>query len=404
MELRSTQRLCGTARGAPLPPAGRRGAINFNDGHESPPMAKDPRPPQPGSSNPDEALDLLRALARARQPSQPEQAPPPAAASGEEKIDALRALAEKLDLQLRGAPPAAAPPPGQFSPGPLPPGPSSPLPPPSYPEHLPPPRLPPRSAAEPRSVWNDFQIAWRRAVGLNVRLAFHREWRALAAALPPAGALVPRFGLRQFIFIGISVGVLLIAAIGVVVGPRKPQAPASQPSADVVPPLASAPTAPPGPSVQTFPATPSTDLAAITKAMSDCDAEAIKLPEQLHFLVLPMVPSKGAENDWRTLALQEVGNTFLLLSAKDALDGLRDGKLVVRDGRYTFSVLDSASGQTYSWTSATRIARLSRPAPKEMKALKLGFDFSAAQAGAQWSSEFRRDPGTCYWVSVLVKP
>jgi len=39
-----------------------------------------------------------------------------------------------------------------------------------------------------------------------------------------------------------------------------------------------------------------------------------------------------------------------------------------------------------------------------MKALKLGFDFSAAQAGAQWSSEFRRDPGTCYWVSVLVKP
>jgi len=172
-----------------------------------------------------------------------------------------------------------------------------------------------------------------------------------------------------------------------------------------VPPVAPAsPAAPPGPSMQTFPATPSTDLAAITKAMSDCDAEAIKLPEQLHFLVLPMVPSKGAESDWRALALQEVGNTFLLLSAKDALDGLRDGKLMVRDGRYTFSVLDSATGQSYSWTSATRIARLSRPAPKEVKSLKLGFDFSSTQNGAQWSNEFRRDPGTCYWVSVLVKP
>jgi hypothetical protein len=195
--------------------------------------------------------------------------------------------------------------------------------------------------------------------------------------------------------------VLLIAAIGGVVGLRKPQGPSS---AEVVPPLApTSPATPPGPSVQTSPATPSTDLAAITKAMSDCDAEAIKLPDQLHFLVLPMVPSKGAENDWRALALQEVGNTFLLLSAKDALDGLRDGKLVVRDGRYTFSVLDSTTGQSYSWTSATRIARLSRPAPKEITSLKLGFDFSAAQNGAQWSNEFRRDPGTCYWVSVLVK-
>ena len=137
--------------------------------------------------------------------------------------------------------------------------------------------------------------------------------------------------------------------------------------------------------------------------MSDCDAEAIKLPEQLHFLVLPMVPSKGAESDWRALALQEVGNTFLLLSAKDALDGLRDGKLVVRRGRYTFSVLDSASGTTFSWTSATDIARLSKPVGKDIKSLRLSFDFSAAQTGGQWSNEFPRAPGTCYWVSVLVR-
>jgi hypothetical protein len=352
-------------------------------------MAKDPRPPQPGSSQPDEALDLLRALARARQPSQPPQpepAPPPAA-TGDEKLDALRALAEKLDLQLRGSPP----PPPAGAPGPPPPGPRPPFsPPPAQSSPLPP---QPVDEAPAGPAWHE-----------RLRETARREWRALTAALPPAGALVPRFGRTQFVFIGISVGVLLIAAIGGIVGVRKPQGPSSEPSAQVVPPLGPATAAaPPGPSVQTFPATPSTDLAAITKAMSDCDAEAIRVPDQLHFLVLPMLPAKAAENDWRTLALQEVGNTFLLLSAKDALDGLRDGKLVVRDGRYTFSVLDSATGQTYSWTSATRIARLSRPAPKEVKSLKLGFDFSAAQGGAQWSSEFRRDSGTCYWVSVLVR-
>ena len=333
-------------------------------------MAKDPRAPRPGASPPDEALELLRALARARQPSQPEPGPP-ASGSGDEKLDSLRALAEKLDLQLRGSSP----------PGPLPP-PSV-----SLPPHSPSPFPPqPVDDTPPRRAWHD-----------RLRATARREWRALVAALPPAGALVPRFGSMQFIFIGISVGVLLIAAIGGIVGVRKPQAPSDQ----VVPPLA--PTSPATPSVQDVPATPATDLAAITKAMSDCDAEAIKTPDQLHFLVLPLLPSKGAENDWRTLALQEVGNMFLLLSAKDALDGLRDGKLVVRDGRFTFSVLDSATGQSYSWTSATRIARLSRPAPTEVKSLKLGFDFSATRNGAQWSNEFRRDPGTCYWVSVLVR-
>jgi hypothetical protein len=346
-------------------------------------MAKDPRPPEPGPSEPDDALDLLRALARARQPSQappPPQPAPPPAATGDEKMDALRALAEKLDLQLRGVPPAAPAsglppqhPPGPPAAGPHPPSPSS------------PPATEPGDETPPVPAWHE-----------RLSETARREWRALVAALPPAAALVPRFGRIQFVFIGVSIGVLLIAAIGGVVGPRNPQAP----SADVVPPLVP----PAGPGMQAAPAAPAVDLAAITKAMSDCDAEAIKLPDQLHFFVLPMLPSKGAENDWRNLALQEVGNTFLLLSAKDALDGLRDGKLVVRDGRYTFSVLDSATGQSYSWTSATRISRLSRPAPKEVKSLKLGFDFSTTQAGPQWSNEFRRDPGTCYWVSVLVKP
>jgi hypothetical protein len=147
---------------------------------------------------------------------------------------------------------------------------------------------------------------------------------------------------------------------------------------------------------------PTTDLSPISKAMAECDAEAAKAPDQLYFVLLPLMLSKGAVNDWRSHALQE-GGGFLWLNSKDALDGLRDGKLAVRDGRYTFSVLDPASGQTYSWRSVTRIAKLSRPAPKEMKSFKLGLDFSAAQTGAPWSNEFRRNPGSCYWVSALAQ-
>jgi hypothetical protein len=137
--------------------------------------------------------------------------------------------------------------------------------------------------------------------------------------------------------------------------------------------------------------------------MSDCDTAAAQDPDSLYFLVLPLVPTNRSDHDWRAIALQTVGNAYLLLSAKDALDGLRDRRLVLRPDRYTFSVLDSVSGATYSWTSATGISRLARRDSGAVKTLKLGFDFTPTQAGAQWSAEFKRDRGTCYWVTVLVR-
>ncbi len=252
----------------------------------------------------------------------------------------------------------------------------------------PPSRLPLPDVDEgpPRPAWH-----------ARLRQASRREFRALVAALPDAATLVPRLDRLQIVFIGISVGVLLIAAIGGLVGLRKPQIASDQ----MVPPIA--PAVPGAPVPSTVPATPATDLASIKKEMTDCDNVATKDPDKIHFLVLPLLVANGAENDWRSAALSEVGNTFLLLSANDALDGLRDGKLVVRPGRYTFAVRDAAGGQSFSWTSATAVSRLSRPLSPDVKTLNLGFDFSAGQTGTSWSNEFKRDPGTCYWVIVLVR-
>src|SRR5262245_47432102 len=71
-------------------------------------MVKDPRPDKPGSSKPEEALDLLRALARSRGNPSPQGEPEsPPSGQPDEKLDALRALAEKLDFQLRSLSPAA---------------------------------------------------------------------------------------------------------------------------------------------------------------------------------------------------------------------------------------------------------------------------------------------------------
>jgi hypothetical protein len=331
-------------------------------------MVKDPRPHKPGSSEPDEALDLLRALARthAGNPPRKEPAPLPPVEGGDEKLDSLRALAERLDLQLRSSPPPAD------LPGP-------------------PPPLPPSPATHERPRRDPWQT-------------LRREWHALVAALPEAASLVPRFARPQLIFIGVSVAVLALAAIGAIVGVQRspPSAPATAPvvnqtgppTEQVVPPIASAPA----------PATRPADIPTITKAMSDCDAAAVLEPGSLYFLITPLVPTKpGDDATWGAIALQTLGSTILLLSAKDALDGLRDGRLALRPGRYTFAVLDPDSGASYLWNSATGVSRLSRPVAATVKTLKLGFDFSATQSGPQWSNEFKRDVGACYWVSALVR-
>src|SRR4051812_31036129 len=75
-------------------------------------MVNDPRPPKLGSSEPDDALDLLRALARSREsdPARPDRGrASPEPDHGGEKLDALRVLAAKLHRQLKSTEPEAGP-------------------------------------------------------------------------------------------------------------------------------------------------------------------------------------------------------------------------------------------------------------------------------------------------------
>jgi len=316
-------------------------------------MVKDPRPP--GSSEPQDALDLLRALARSRAPTPEPQAEAPtgpAPASQEENpqeenpLDTLRALAENLDRQLRT----------------------------THPDDAPPSPMPPSLPASPPLAPS--------------------EWQAFREGLPGARALVPRLRAPQIVFVAIAVAVLAAAAIGTYIRHRGER---FAPGAQIMPPTDQG-TAP-RPSTQE---PPPPDVAAVKKAMSDCDAAAAQDPDSLYFLILPLLPTHPGDHDWRPVALQTIGDAYMLLGANDALDGVRDGKLTVRPGRYTVSVLDTSSGATYSWTSATGMIRLARKDSGAVKTLKLAFDFSKTQTGPQWSAEFKRDLGTCYWVMPLV--
>jgi len=287
-------------------------------------MVKDPRPPKPGSSKPDDPLDLLRALAHNREsdPSRPDRGQAsPEPEHGGEKLDALRVLAAKLDRQLKSTEPDA----------------------------------------KPRSTLR----APRRAT----------------------------LGRRQIAIVVAAVAVLALMALGLLFWGLKSREVASVSGTE----QSGTPAA-----TNVRPAAPA-DIPAITKAMSDCDAAAARDPDSLYFLVLPMRSADPADRSWSALALQTVGSSYLLLSAKDALDGLRNNRLTLRPDRYTFSALDTEGGQTYSWTSATGMSRLSRRESGATKTLKVGFDFSEQQAGAQWSAEFKRERGICYWLSALIR-
>ena len=310
-------------------------------------MVKDPRSPPPRPSAPDETVELLRALARHRAAERPGASAPASSApeEGSEKFDSLRALAHRLDVQLRG--------PGR------------------------------RRADGPGTDGQDPGMR-PRADG---REGLRQQWREFIAALPPRAALIPHLQRERLIFVIVSLAVLVAASVGSVIAPpwHRVAAPAQ-----VVPPVAPAESAPP------------IDLAAISKAMTDCDARASQNPDSLAFLVVPVVRASISNRDWRAGAVQTVGNAYLLLNAQDALDGLRDGSLALRPGRYTFSVLDPSTGVTYSWTSATGISRLERPNSAVLKTLQIGFDFSKQQNGPQWSKEFERKSASCLWVAVLA--
>ena len=352
-------------------------------------MVKDPRPHKPGSPAPDEALDLLRALARSNgSRSSPRPSPPPRlpGGGGGEKLDSLKALAERLDSQLRS--------PAQGAPG--------------DPGHHPlaAPSDTPFGVPPPRRDDSILGLAEAKTRGRDPDLPRERS------------TVMPRFGAQRIIFVVLSVAVLVVAAVGGVMrhrgvpaqGPGQVSAPQVVPPNQLVPPTQLAPQqapppAQPIPPVADTPPQPATaaDIDAIRKSMSDCDDEARKNPESLLFFVLPMTTANPSDDSWRQDALQTVGGDILLLSANAAVDGLRDHRLNLRSGRYTFAVLDTGSGATYSWTSATGMTRLSKSKVGTIKSLRLGFDFSTAQAGPQWSADFKRDVGACYWVSVLVR-
>jgi len=144
------------------------------------------------------------------------------------------------------------------------------------------------------------------------------------------------------------------------------------------------------------------DFAWLTKAMSDCDAEAAKEPGILHFMVTPLVDDPKDDPGWRRIALNDIGNA-ILLSAENTIAGLKRGALKMTKDEYVLAVRDDATSVVFRWSPSSGVKRFATKDSGGPAAFKVQFQKRDGGGGNNWGASFERQPGTCYWVNAIIR-
>jgi hypothetical protein len=146
---------------------------------------------------------------------------------------------------------------------------------------------------------------------------------------------------------------------------------------------------------------PADDFVWLTAAMDECDAEAAKTPDTLHFLVVPMASSPADDETWRGKSLNDIGNAILLRQA-DTLDGLKAGSLRIATERYEFNMRDEATSAVYKWTPSVGVKKFLIPDGARIAEFKVQFTTRQKTNDAEWGAVFVHQKGTCYWVNAII--
>jgi hypothetical protein len=228
--------------------------------------------------------------------------------------------------------------------------------------------------------------SWSRRLAALAAVAKTNAGSARSPRLPARGergreaALVAAVGAAAFIAAAVA-GALLLSRGSEHAAPRvEVSPPAAAPAKPAAAPAADAPAV--AQTVQT--------------AMAECDQEAEKNPDALHFLVTPIMPAGDA---FRLSAeAREEYDSYSLVTAKAMLEGLQDGSLALNARPFRFAIIDSATGQTQTWSAATGMSKFTHKDAAAFSKFRVGFDIP--DKGPQWSNEYPRRAGVCYWVNV----
>jgi hypothetical protein len=144
------------------------------------------------------------------------------------------------------------------------------------------------------------------------------------------------------------------------------------------------------------------DFSWLEKALKDCDAEAAKLENALHFLVTPLVDEPTDEAGWRRISTNDIGNAILIKS-EDMLAGLKRKALRLSTDQYVFSARVEASKAVLTWKPAVGVKKFVYENAADMTDFRVQFQPRDASRAPNWGAPFKRLAGNCYWVNAILR-
>jgi hypothetical protein len=146
---------------------------------------------------------------------------------------------------------------------------------------------------------------------------------------------------------------------------------------------------------------PEADYGWLMEAMAKCEAEAKQQFDTLHFLIVPVTQTDVSLPGWSPSPIGNVGGSAKLLSATDALLGLRNRVLALYAKPLAFLISAPTSKTTYKWQPAVGVAALNTR-EASFGDVTLGFEMPDAADAIEWGPTVTISKGTCYWINLLV--
>ena len=144
------------------------------------------------------------------------------------------------------------------------------------------------------------------------------------------------------------------------------------------------------------------DFNWLTEAMKACDQKASGEPAVLHFLVTPVVFRPAEVEEWRTRALNRIGNA-MVLSSEDLLKGLREKTLTIAPDEYTFSIRDGKTQAVRKWARGTGVKWYSAPGGEDVGQISMQYKPNNKGRDDNWGNPIPHQKGNCYWINVAFE-
>lgn len=147
--------------------------------------------------------------------------------------------------------------------------------------------------------------------------------------------------------------------------------------------------------------TPGEDFAWLSAAMKECDAKAAQDPNALHFLVIPLAADPKQTENWRKLALNQVGNA-IVLAGDDTINGLQRRALTIATSEdYVFSIRDEKTQVVRKWEPSSGVKWFSTVEGSDIVSFRMQFKPRDKGRDDDWGNVMIHQKGNCYWINAV---